>query len=208
MSTIDFGTLSITRGQKFHHIPTPGPSTTSSSGNCQNTPASTTASSFPRSNSSAPSPATQTNHNPSFSHQQQNISSASNNMSSMDPFIAYDAGFYMPPGGMFEPLGQDEPLANYMSPPTSNSNTSTSPSNNTANTSAASGLNLPQSGNPSGNNAAGGWSNGFPWGMPTMDLDQDWSWFMNDVQNFNPISSQGQNTNAGLSSHPQLAVLP
>ncbi|KAF2098525.1 hypothetical protein NA57DRAFT_39008, partial [Rhizodiscina lignyota] len=174
-----FGTMSIKRGQKFHHIPTPNSSNTPSSmSNCQHTPASTTASSFQQSNSSNfPSPATQNTHNPFTQQQQQSISTASNNISSMDPFIAYDAGFYMPPGGMFDQFGQDEPLSNYMSPPTTNTNS---------------------------NSASGR----FPWGMASMDLDQDWSWFMNDVQNWQPSGSQGQGANSANGGHPQFAVLP
>ena len=116
----------------------------------------------------------------------------------MDPFIAYDAGFYMPPGGMFESFGQDEPLSNYMSPPASTSNSK----GNSVNTSAASGLNMPQGGN--GPVTQPGL--GFPWGMPTMDLDQDWSWFMNDVQNWQQTGSQAQS--AGTGGHTQFGVLP
>jgi len=116
----------------------------------------------------------------------------------MDPFIAYDAGFYMPPGGMFEQFG-DEPLSNYMSPPNTNSK------GNSANTSAVSGLNIPQNTNAAGAVTQPGL--GFPWGMPTMDLDQDWSWFMNEAQSWQPSSSQPQDV-GNNAAHFQNVVLP
>lgn len=102
----------------------------------------------------------------------------------MDPFLAYDAGFYMPPsfgGNQFS----DEPLSNYMNTPA------------TSNSSAASGLQMDASGatgkdsthaNAKGDGTMSGNYGGFPWGMASMDIDQDWSWFMNDVQT-NPASN-------------------
>lgn len=45
-----------------------------------------------------------------------------------------------------------------------------------------SGKNAAQT-NAKGDGTMSGNYGGFPWGMASMDIDQDWSWFMNDSQN-------------------------
>lgn len=142
----------------------------------QNTPASTTGSSFPQSNSSATSPSNASMSNP-FPGQPHLKRSHEQSMSSMDPFLSYDAGFWNAPhfsGSIDASQFGDEPLANYMSPTATA--TTAAQSAGSANSSAANGLGW----NVGGQSALSG---GFPWGnMSNMDIDQDWNAFMNDVQ--------------------------
>jgi hypothetical protein len=111
------------------------------------------------------------------------------NVSTMDPFISYDAGFWNAPhfSGSFDTHQfSDEPLSNYMSP------TITNQSAGSAASSAANGLDWNMSGNPAMNG-------GFPWGnVSNMDIDQDWNTFMNDMQQTWPVPNTANQPQLGL----------
>jgi len=161
----DFGTISVKRGQRFQHKN----STASSSQLGGDTPASTTSSSSnPNSHSNFGNGNNANKFHDAAHH-------ASNTWSSMDPFVAYD-GFYLP--------GSSSSLDHHQH-----------------NSQQQHQQQVPVGGvNPSGADQSGGLHNfglpgaagNFSWpNLATMDIDQDWNWFTDDMTGQMPMGGGG-----------------